>query len=207
MAIVKGGMGSMLSGKVEGLVYVQLNGQTITRKAPKHKKDSASPRMLLNQQRFKEVNSFCGQFRYSVIPQIWNGAAEKMSGYAFFLKSNMPAFAPDGSLGDAKKLRFSTGKLLWPEGFEAHRSEVDPNTIEVNWPKYLNVGGVHLKDELLVISAADGNYSDITATGIVRNALTGSFELPAQPVAATHIYLFFSSLDRRDYSESVCFEV
>ena len=53
----------MLSGKVEGLVYVQLNGQTMTRKAPKHKQDSSTPRMLLNQRKFREVNSFCGQFK------------------------------------------------------------------------------------------------------------------------------------------------
>lgn len=207
MAQVKEGARTMLSGKADGLVYVQFNGGTYTRKVARRTKDSWTPRMLLNLQRFKEVNSFCGQFKYSVIPQIWNGAAEKMSGYAFFMKSNMAAFAPDGSLGDAKKLRFSTGKLLWPEGFEAHRSEDGANTIEVNWPKYLNVGGVHLKDELMVISAADGHYSEITTTGLVRSALTGSFELPAQPVAATHVYLFFGSLDRRDYSESVCFEV
>ncbi|HEY3370950.1 MAG TPA: hypothetical protein VGK10_08890 [Prolixibacteraceae bacterium] len=207
MAIVKGGIGSMLSGKVEGLVYVQLNGQTISRKAPKHKKDSWTPGMLLNQQRFKEVNSFCAQFKYSVIPQIWNGAAQRMSGYAYFLKSNMAAFAPDGSLGDVQKLRFSTGKLPWPEGLEAQRSEGDANTIEVKWPKYLNVGGVQLRDELMVISAADGQYSKITGTGIERNALGGKFELPVLPVGATHIYLFFGSLDHRDYSESVCFEV
>ena len=77
----------------------------------------------------------------------------------------------------------------------------------MNWPKYLNVGGVHLFDELMVISAVDGNYSEITATGLVRKALKGSFKLPDLPAAATHIYLFFGSKDHQDYSESVCFEV
>ena len=207
MAQVKGGIGSMLSGKVEGFVFVQFNGGAYTRRAPRRKKDSSTPRMLLNQQRFREVNNFCGQFKYSVIPQIWNAAAEKMNGYAFFLKSNMSAFAADGSLGDAKKLKFSTGKLSWPEGFEARRSEVDANTIEVNWEKELHVGGIHLKDELMGISAADGQYSEITATGLFREKLNGSFELPELPTPATHIYLFFGSRDRRDYSESVCFEI
>ena len=207
MAKVKGGMGLNLSGKIEGLVYVQFNGGTYTRRAPQRKKDSSTPRMLLNQQRFREVNSFCGQFKYSVIPQIWNGAAEKMNGYAFFMKSNMAAFAPDGSLGDAKKLRFSTGKLTMPQGVEAGRPELGGSVIEVSAPKELHVGGVHLKDELMVISAAGGQYSDITATGILRGNLNGSFELPQQPVGATHIYLFFGSLDHRDYSESICFEI
>ena len=207
MAKVKEGARTMLSGKADGLVYVQFNGGTYTRKVPKRKKDAWSPGMLLNLQRFREVNSFCGQFKYSVIPQIWNAAAVKMSGYAYFLKSNMSAFAPDGSLGDAKKIKLSTGNLIWPEGFEARRSEVDANTIEVNWPKYLNIGGIHLRDELMVISAADGHYSELTYTGIVRLDLNGSFELPNLPIAATHLYLFFGSKDRRDYSESICFEV
>jgi len=207
MAKVKEGARSMLSGKADGLVYVQFNGGTYTRNVPHRKKDSWTPRMLLNLQRFREVNSFCGQFKYTVIPQIWNGAAEKMSGYALFLKSNMPAFAPDGNLANPKLIRFSTGKLNMPQGLIAGRPEAEGNIIEVSWEKELHVGGVHLKDELMVISAADGKYSEITNTGITREAMHGTFELPPQPVTATHIYLFFGSKDRRDYSESVCLEV
>jgi hypothetical protein len=178
--------------------------------------------MLRNEQRFKLVNNFCAQFKHSVIAQIWNGAAlsnyskvsnfgkvaaKKMSGYAFFLKSNMAAFAPDGSLGDAKKLRFSTGHLSFPEGFEVRRMEENVNTVEVSWLREMHVGGIHLRDELLLISAADGKYSDIMATGIERRALGGSFELPLEPAPAEHIYLFFGSRDHTDYSESVCFEI
>ena len=207
MAKVIGGIGSMLSGKVEGLVFVQFNGGTYTRRAPRRKKDSWTPSQLLVRQRFAAINNFCGLFKYSVIPQIWNGAAEKMSGYALFLKSNMAAFAPDGSLGDAKKIRFSTGKLTLPQGLEAGRPEVGGSIIEVSWPQDLHLGGIHLADELMVISSADGIYSDIKATGITRNDLNGSFELPTPPDTATHIYLFFSSKDRKDYSESICFEV
>ena len=207
MAQVTGGMGSMLSGKVGGLVYVQFNGGTYTRKVPRRKKDAWTPGMLLNLERFKQVNSFCAQFKYSVIPQIWNAAAEKMSGYALFLKSNMPAFAPDGSLANPKLIRFSTGKLTMPQGLMAGRTEAEGNIIEASWPKELHVGGIHLRDELMVISAADGVYSDIMATGITREALHGTFELPIPHETATHIYLFFESLDHRDYSESVCFEV
>jgi len=207
MARVTAASRSGLSGKVEGLVYVQLNGQTYTRRAPRFKKDSITPGMLKNQQRFKEVNQFCALFKTTVIPQIWNGLEARMTGYALFLKSNMPAFGPDGSLLDAKKIKLSTGKLSFPEGFEARRSEVDGNRVEVAWPREMTVGGVHLKDELMVISAADGQYSEITQTGITKGDLKGSFELPELMAEATHLYLFFGSKDGRDYSESVCFEV
>ena len=108
---------------------------------------------------------------------------------------------------DPKLLRLTTGKLTLPIGLIAGRPEVGGPIIEVSWPQDLNLGGIHLKDELMVISAADGQYSDIMTTGITRNDLNGSFELPVEPNDATHIYLFFESRDRRDYSESVCFEV
>lgn len=207
MARVTEGNRTGLSGKAEGMVYVKVNGETIVRKAPSFKKDSFTPGMLLNQQRFREVNSFCAQFKDSVIPQIWNGMDKRMSGYALFLKTNMPAFGRDGTMEDAKKIRLSMGNLSFPEGFEARRLETDNSRIEVGWPKEKHVGGIHLRDELMVISASDGEYSEIISTGIERGRLGGSFELPGLPVGATRLYLFFGSRDHRDYSESVCFEV
>jgi len=207
MAIVKDGSKTGLSGKAEGMVYVQLNGQTIMRKLPRHKKDSPTPGMLLNQERFRKVNSFCALFKDSVIPQIWNGADQKMSGYSLFLKTNVGAFEKDGSLMDAGKIKLSIGKLPFPEGMEVKRSVEKENLIEVNWPKEMHVGGVHMKDELMLVSGGDGEYSDITSTGITKADLHGSFELPDLEIKATHIYLFFATRERRDFSESRCFEV
>jgi hypothetical protein len=204
MAKVKDGARSQLSGKADGLVYVQFNGGVYARKLPTRKKDTWTPGMKLNEQRFKEVNNFCGLFKDSVIPQIWKGVNPRMSGYALFLKTNMAAFAPDGSIADAKKLMLSTGNLAFPEGLEVHRSGAEENKVEVSWPKEMHVGGIHLKDDLMVISSADGRYSEITATGIERNDLGGTFALPANPM---HLYLFFASKDRRDYSKSMCFEI
>lgn len=134
-----------------------------------------------------------------------------MSGYALFIKTNKTVFSPDGTVEDAKKIKLSTGNLSFPEGFGAKRSETDDNKIEVKWPKEMHVGGVHLQDQLMVIIGRDGQYSDITATGIERDDLGGSFELPSSPMphapGPMPLYLFFASKDHRDYSESVCFEV
>lgn len=211
MAKVKDGAHSQLSGKADGLVYVQFNGGVYAQKLPKRKKETWTPGMLLNEQRFKQVNQFCALFNDSVIPQIWKPANVKMGGYAFFLKSNNAAFGPDGTLLDAKKIKISTGTLSFPEGFEARISETLENRIEVNWPKEMNVGGLYLKDELMVISEAEGEYSDITSTGITKADLQGSFDLPSSsmPLAPRpiHLYLFFASRDHRDYSESMCFKI
>lgn len=207
MTKVRGGLESMLSGKFGNMVFVHREGKTYMRSAPQRKKDSSTPRMLLNQKRFGEVMKFCGLFKSTVIPQIWNLAAVNTSGYRLFQKTNSPAFGPDGTLKDPKLLMFSKGKLALPMGIETPRTAVDSTTIEVSWQKDAHLGGLHLHDELLVISAADGLYSAITETGILRGNLNGSFELPETPMAATHIYLFFTSQDHRNYSESVCFEI
>jgi hypothetical protein len=153
------------------------------------------------------VIAFCKPFREFLIPQIWNDAAIRMSGFALFLKTNMQAFAADGSLIDPKLIRLSTGKLPMVEELKAERSAPGSNTINVSWSKSTVWGGIRSKDELMVVSAGDSKYSEITGTGIIRYALNGSFELPLEPTSATHIYLFFGSKDRRDYSESICFDL
>ena len=153
MAKVKGGIESMLSGKFGNMVFVQRDGKTYMRSAPKRKKDSSTPAMLLNQKRFGEVIRFCSQFKDTVIPQIWNLAAVGTSGYRLFQKTNSPAFGPDGSLMNQKLLRFSTGKLPLPQGLEAGRPEVGGSIIEASWSQDLKMGGIHLQDELMIISA------------------------------------------------------
>ena len=118
----------------------------------------------------------------------------------------MPAFDPDGALEDVRKIQLSTGKLLLPPDLQAVRSASDTASIEVNWTEEPHILGQRLSDELMVVSAADSHYSEITQTGIKRGDLQGTFVLPLlRPFPGTHIYLMFTSKDRRDYSPSACF--
>jgi len=120
----------------------------------------------------------------------------------------MPAFDPDGALEDVRKIQLSTGKLPFPPDLQVVRSGVVPNSIDVNWTREMKCNGYRLSDELMVVSAADSHYSEITQTGIKRGDLQGTFVLPLlRPFPGTHIYLMFTSKDHRDYSTSVCFEL
>jgi hypothetical protein len=208
MTLIRQQPESTLTGMVGPIVIAQWKGKTYMRSAPKRKvKNSWSPEQLAHRKRFKAVIAFCKQFKEFLIPQIWNDAADRMSGFALFLKTNMPAFDVDGKLTDPKLIRLSTGKLPLVEELKAERSAPGSNTINVSWKRSSEMGGIRSKDELMVVSAGDGKYSEITGTGIIRYAYSGSFELPFEPASATHIYLFFGSKDRRDYSESVCFDL
>ena len=214
MTLIRQGAAPSLTGMIGGIVIVERNGKMHMRRAPQRKvKDSWSPAQVLHRQRFKLVNKFCKLFKNTLIPQIWDYEAQKMTGYSLFLKANMPAFGPDGTLEDAKKIQLSTGKLTFPPDLQARRQAPGSTTIEVNWTREMNLLGFRSTDELMVISATDGRYSELTATGIIRKNLQGTFELPPTPgptplaPCPLHIYLFYASKDRRDYSVSVCVEI
>jgi len=206
MAKVKSGLDSQISGKVGTTVYVQLKGKTVVRSLPRLKKDRRTPLQVQNQQRFKCINIFCRQFKYTVIPQIWNPACENM-GYAWFLKQNTPAFDKEGILIDQAMVKLSCGKLILPPELQVHPKEGEPKMMEVSWQYETSITGLQRRDELLAISFGEGTYSDIISTGILRGHLQGSFSLPEEVAAATHLYLFFCSKDKRNYSESSCFAI
>lgn len=207
MAEVNDIFGNDVTGKVGLVSFYRLRGKTIMRSLPVRRSKTRSKNQLRNQNRFREVQKFCKQFKLLIIPQIWNLAATTSSGYHLFMKANTPAFDQDGLLTDPLKIRLSTGTLTLPTGMQAVRTSAGSSTIRVNWENEPTLGGLTLKDRLMVISAAEGHYSDITDTGLMRKSLGGSFELPELEVPATHLYLFFESLDQRYYSDSVCLEI
>ena len=207
MAEVQDIFGKVASGKVGTVSLYQLRGKSIMRSLRVDKKGPRTENQLRNQRRFKEIRAFCSQFKTLVIPQIWNGLATTSSGYHLFMKANSPAFDPEGIISDPMKIRLSMGKLTLPPGMHAQRTTAGGTTIEVKWEKDGPLAVQSANDQLMVISAGDGQYSPIKAAGLVRGNLGGTFELPALASSATHVYLFFNSLDQRYYSESVCFEI
>ena len=130
-----------------------------------------------------------------------------MNGYAWFMKATMPALEMDGTLIDPKLLKVSAGKLTVPQQLTAERQLDNASTMVVSWQNDPHVKGERLNDELMVVSYTDGKFSPVTATGIVRGAKNGSFELPQHPTSATHVYLFMASRNREEYSKSVCVEI
>lgn len=207
MAKINGFFGSGISGKVGQVVYYRYRGKDCMRSLPAKRADGGTPAQLLNQHRFLMMTRFCNQFKYVLIPQIWNLAAKKMTGRHLFMKTNKVAFDPQGNIPDLRVLKLSVGKLLLPSLIQVQRHEEGSSLIDVSWLENYYNGGITFWDELLVVSAGGDLFSTIKYTGIRRGDLKGSFELPELKAPATHLYLFFSSLERTNYSESVCVEL
>lgn len=197
----------MVNGKVGNVVFFQLNGETFVKTVQKRERDSWTPAQQLHRERFAQACQLWRQIKYSQIPEIWNCGAQKMNGYALFIKTNMPAFAGDGSLIDVRMLMLSTGKLPSPQEFTAQRKEPNQPWITVAWQNKAQPKGERLEDELMAICYTGDAFTDMMATNIRRKEIGGVFELPKINAPVTHVYLFFASRDRKEYSESECFEV
>jgi len=207
MARMKRNIGDLVSGRIGNVVFYTRNGVNYVRAAPDRKKDSWSPQQLLHRQRFSKASYLWSQLKKTKVAPIWNLAAERMNGYACFIKANMPAYALDGSIIDSMMIKISTGKLHLPMDMEAARESAGSAVIAVSWKNDPNMKGKRLTDELMAVSVNDGHYSALTSTGLLRSAKSGTFTLPVWPADATHVYLFFASEDGLDYTESVCFEL
>jgi hypothetical protein len=206
MALIKPGNGSSLSGLVGGVVIVQTKSGSYMRGAPQYNEKSWTPNQLAHRQRFKKISKFCKQFKETILAQIWKDADQRMCAHALFLKTNMPAFSAEGEMNAPLKLKLSTGILDFPQPLQLNRVALQDDTFMVSWEND-GSGGVRMRDELMVVSAGGGVYSDIIYTTHLRGNKGGSFTLPELPADTSHLYLFFGSKDRRDYSASECFTI
>jgi len=211
MAKMKRPIGDMVSGRIGNVVFFRHNDEAFVKAAPERKKNSWTPDQQLHRQRFSAGCKLWREVKSAQVTDIWNLGSQKMNGYALFLKANMPAFSLDGSLIDARMLQLSTGRLHLPQKFEAGKPTVEGSTIAVSWQNDPLLKGERLHDELMVVSSQDGTFSPATPTGLERGQDNGSFSLPPSPKPHTpspmYLYLFFASTDRKDYTQSVCFEI
>ena len=207
MATVHSFITSEISGVLGDKVYYQLNGKTVVRNRPSKRKWVPTPNQAKAQQRLSAIVQYCRKFKHTVIPQVWDKLTPTSSGWSCFMKANAPVFDQDGVPSDVRLLRLSKGKLALPLEFNAQRKPENSTVIEVSWKKNLSMGGVLLWDELLAVCSVNDEYSNIISTGIIRGDLGGSFPLPALKAPATHLFLFFASDDRENFTESVCFEI
>ena len=96
MAEVLDVFGKKVIGKAGPVSFFISRGKTIMRSLPGKRSGPSTEKQLLNQHRFKAIRLFCAPFKDVVIPQIWNGMATTSSGYHLFMKTNSPAFDPEG---------------------------------------------------------------------------------------------------------------
>jgi hypothetical protein len=89
---IKVGIGTGFSGNAGGMIFFDWKGIQAMRAAFARSKKSSSKKQVLHRQRFKTINEYCAKYKYTLIPQIWNLAAENRHGYNLFVKANYSVF-------------------------------------------------------------------------------------------------------------------
>jgi hypothetical protein len=192
--------GGLLKGMIGNLVFTNWKDIEVVRTAPVRSRNSWSGRQIMHRQRFKAISEYCGKYSYTLIPQIWNLAAENGHGRNLFLKANSPAFALDGELTAVDKLHFSAGKLPLPQQITAKRQENDLSKMEVTWTNDENLSPVHTDDELMIVAGYADHFTAPIATGVLRKKGEAVIDLPADPENITGIWLFFRAYKKDGYS-------
>jgi hypothetical protein len=206
MAKVKQGF---LTGVVGSVVTYSYYGEQYARSLPrKRSKGSWTEKQKLNRKRFSVLSDFWSRFGTTLIEQIWKVAVEGKRGINLFISTNSPAFGPDGTLVDLKRIHFSTGKLPLPHQLVAKRSTSDPERVEATWEDDSGSVLARSDDELIMMIAYDGKFSARPiATGFKRKAESALISLPSGMGTAKGIYLFFASNERMLYSPDEYFQL
>ena len=202
MAIIKNGG---LSGMIGNLVAVRAKDMQILRIRPRSRSVWSGKQKQV-WKRFRALTDFWNQFRYTPVQQIWKIADKGLRGINLFIKTNMPAFDPEGVVIDPDKLHFSAGRLPLPHRFIASRTLGDSDKIDVTWDNTQAPGAGRSDDELMMMIANDGVFTGPLSTGFLRKAGTALIQSEALATAQA-VYLSFASDKRKMYSADQYFQL
>lgn len=198
MAKVKGGD---ISGMVGALVFLKLNGKGVVRMAPRERsKNSWSEGQKMYRKKISNLATFWMQSVPREVTRVFELAAENMTAYNLFLKTNLPAFSVDGMQIDLEWLHLSAGKLPLPHKLRAARVAGDPEKIEVSWLDDSDIGLARSRDELMMVIAHQGKFTAPIATGAFRKQESAVIQLPAGMGTIQGTYISFASKERELYS-------
>jgi len=206
MAKIRGGIDSKISGMIGPLVYVNFNGGSYVRMAPRARaKNSWKPKQVESRKRFSEFCAFWSGQIHGSLKKIWGLSAERMNGFNLFLKTNLSAFGHDGKIADLSRFHFTTGKLPLPYHLNAVRLVEDPGKVKVTWQDDSDSGLAGTKDEMMMIIAHEGKFTRPTGTGSFRKQGEVVIQLPDGLGSVEGIYLYFASKERELYSPDLYF--
>lgn len=208
MARVNGGIESKISGMVGPVVFVNFNGKTYVRQAPRKRgKNGWSTNQVNSRARFSKFCSFWSGSIPRSMKQIWGVAAEGMNGFNLFLKVNLPAFSADGTLADWDRFHFTQGSLPLSHKLKVTQVQGDPGKITVSWEVDSEAGLASSEDELVMIISSGARFSRPINTGVVRKAGSAVIQLPAELNPVEGVSLYFQSEKRRLYSVDQYFRI
>lgn len=190
-----------VSGKVGPVVYYEMKGKAYVRAAMMPRaKDSWSAEQKGVRKKVSRVAAIWRQLGKNPVREIWAQAAEQMSAYNLFLKTNLPAFKGEMIQPDPEFFHLTAGQLPLPHHLNAVVLQGNATSWQVSWKDDSGYLFSLPEDELMVIYAHDGKFTHPVGTGALRSQESALVQVPAEIKNLQGIYLFFASAKRKMYS-------
>lgn len=197
-----------ISGKVGPVVYYEMNGKAYVRGAMMPRaKGSWSIEQVGVRKKVSRVAAIWRQLDKNPVREIWKEAAEQMSAYNLFLKTNLPAFKGEAIQPDPEFFHLSAGQLPLPHHLKSVGVEGDALKWNVSWKDDSGYMLSQPNDELMVIFAYGERFTHPDATGARRNQGNAVIQAPSGIKDLKGIHLFFASPQRALYSPDQFFGV
>lgn len=197
-----------ISGKVGPVVYYEMNGKAYVRGAMMPRaKESWSTEQVGVRKKVSRVAAIWRQLDKNPVREIWKEAAEQMSAYNLFLKTNLPAFKGESIQPDPEFFHLTAGQLPLPHHLNAVVAEGETSKWQVSWKDDSGYQLSQAKDELMVIFAHGERFTHPVATGAQRNQGNAVLQAPAGIKDLKGIHLFFASPQRELYSPDQFFGI
>ncbi|HLN73970.1 MAG TPA: DUF6266 family protein [Prolixibacteraceae bacterium] len=197
-----------VSGKVGPVVYYEMKGKAYVRAAMMPRaKGSWSAEQTGVRKKVSQVAAIWRQLDKNPVKEIWARAAEQMSAYNLFLKTNLPAFKGEEMQADPEFFHLTAGALPLPHHLNAEVLEGNTTKWQVSWKDDSGYQLSQAEDELMVIFAHDGKFTHPVATGAHRSQEKALIQVPAEIKNLQGIHLFFAAAKRGIYSADQFFGV
>ncbi len=186
-----------IKGKAGGCTVYKRLGKTCVRSCPDSRK-LTSAGQVAQQHRIASVAILYKAVRAAGLDVCWKAADKPAgwTGYNLFVTKNLPAFGPDGFIGDAGKVRLTVGTGIYLPDEIAIR-QTGENTWALTWNNVTCYPDCHAEDRVILAFMRGGKYFAIKVlneSGIAcRKDGYAEFELPTKWQLPTNLYCFMRS--------------
>jgi hypothetical protein len=207
MGKIKEGAAGDFVGKVGNIYGSTWRGINYIKSRPNNFRDAKSEKQINQRTRFAACSSLARYLDSTMIKDIWNKQAKKMTGRNLFIKKNITAFGKDGKIEDFSKIQTSIGNRFSVKDFEVEQSKLNPSSLIIKWTDYDDLKKYN-SDDRVILAIVFFNGDDYTCLCNTVNELRKDCETVLDigfiPDNRTlHLYLTFADNKFEEYSESM----
>jgi len=191
---VLGAIGNTIGSVWKGRAYLRIR--------PLKYNDAKTDKQLSVRNRFIACAAFSKPIFEKLVKTSFEKKAEGISGYNFFMQTNLACFGEDGTIIDYEKLKLSVGNLTLPENIAIESDRAVEGAIRITWDDNSGEGKATSTDRIHV-AYLKGDVP-VVMTGLTsrRSEKQANVQLDAVAGETVHVYIFFENETAGTFSES-----